>query len=82
MNNLDNSRRNFLKKTVAASAVATIPYYFSPSSVLASVTRSKNDRIPIGLIGAGGMGMGNMNSAKQWLDIVAIADVDEGRELR
>ena len=36
------------------------------------------DRMPIGLIGAGGMGLGNIDAAKDWVDLVAIADVDEG----
>jgi predicted dehydrogenase len=74
-----NSRRDFLKTSVAASAAASIPYYFSPSSVLASETKARNDRIPIGLIGAGGMGIGNMNSAKDFVDVVAISDVDSDR---
>ena len=42
-------------------------------------TTSKNDRFAIGLIGAGGMGCGNMKSAKEYLDVVAIADVDTNR---
>ncbi len=80
MQQQNDNRRGFLKKTVVAgTAAATVPYYFSSPKTLASETRSKNDRIPIGLIGAGGMGIGNMRSAKQWLDVVAIADVDKGR---
>ncbi len=55
-----------------------IPYHFSQPKTLASETRSKNDRIPIGLIGAGGMGIGNMQAAREWVDVVAIADVDKG----
>ena len=73
------NRREFLKKSAAAGAIVATPYFFSSPQTLASEIRSKNDRIPIGLIGAGGMGNGNMNAAKEWVDVVAIADVDQGR---
>ncbi len=72
--NLDD-RRDFLKKTgLAASALAT-PYFITSSSAKAQ-EQSKNDRMPIGLIGAGGMGKGNMGVATRTADLVAIADVD------
>jgi predicted dehydrogenase len=73
------NRRNFLKTTAAAGAAATVPYFYSQPKTLAQETRSKNDRIALGVIGAGGMANGNMNSAKDWIDVVAIADVDRGR---
>lgn len=75
----NHDRRQFLKSTVAAGAAASMPYYFSQPATFASELRSKNDRMPIGLIGAGGMGRGNIDAAKDWVDLVAIADVDEGR---
>ena len=56
-----------------------MPYFFSGKPALAFDTDSKNDRAPIGLIGCGGMGTGNINSAKQWLDVLAYADADAGR---
>ena len=74
-----NNRRDFLKKTVVAGTAASVPYFFSSQKTLASETRAKNDRIPIGLIGAGGMGVGNMVAAKEYVDVVAIADVDKDR---
>lgn len=73
-------RRDFLKKTVVASTAASIPYFFSQPKVLANETRAKNDKIPIGLIGAGGMGTGNMQSASDWVEVVAIADADKSRQ--
>ncbi len=73
------ARRDFLKTTAAAGAAASVPYFFSTPKTLAQETKSKNDRINIGVIGAGGMAGGNMRSAKDWLDVVAIADVDAGR---
>jgi len=76
--NPDN-RRSFLKKTVVAGTAASMPYFFSQKPTLASETKAKNDRIPIGLIGAGGMGNGNMRAAKEWVDVVAIADADQSR---
>jgi predicted dehydrogenase len=79
MGNRNNSRRDFLKQTAAVSAASFFPYHFSQSKTLANEIRSKNDRISIGLIGAGGMGVGNMRAARDWVDVVAIADVDKTR---
>ena len=72
------TRRSFLQKSAAASAVATIPYFVTSKSASAKPI-AKNDRLNIGVIGAGGMANGNMNAAKDWVDIVAIADADAGR---
>jgi predicted dehydrogenase len=80
MTNSSNSRRSFLKTTAAGTAAAaTMPWYFSTAQTLADETKTESDKLRIGVIGAGGMANGNMNSAKDWLNIVAIADVDEGR---
>jgi len=56
-----------------------MPYHFFQPTTMASEFRSNLGRAPIGLIGAGGMGVENINSAQEWLDLVAIADVDESR---
>ncbi len=77
LNRTHANRRDFLKTTAAAGAAASVPYFFSQSQSLAQ--ESKTERFRIGLIGAGGMGMGNMFSAKDFVDVVAIADVDTGR---
>lgn len=77
--NINRSRRSFLKTTAVAATAAGVPYFFSAPKTLAQETRSKNDRFAIGIIGAGGMANGNMNAAQDWVDIVAIADVDSGR---
>ena len=50
---LTTARRSFLKTTVAATAGAGVPYFFSHSKSLADETVSKNDRPTIGVIGAG-----------------------------
>ncbi len=73
------SRRNFLKTTAGVAATASVPYFAWQTKTLAQETKSKNDRFSIGVIGAGGMANGNMNAAKAWVDVVAIADVDSER---
>jgi predicted dehydrogenase len=73
------NRRDFLKTSAAAGAAASTPYFFSQPRTLADETASKNDRITMGVIGAGGMANGNIRSAKDWIDVVAICDVDRGR---
>ena len=72
-------RRQFLKTTAAVTAAASVPYFFSTQKTLADVTKSKNDRVAMGVIGSGGMARGNMRSAKDWVDVVAICDVDTNR---
>jgi len=74
------TRRDFVKSAATGLAVGSAaPYFFSTQSALAAETTTKNDRLKLGVIGAGGMAQGNMNAAKRWGDIVAIADVDQGR---
>ena len=70
------TRRNFLKTTASVATAASIPVFFPQRKTLAQESRSKNDRVAIGVIGAGGMANGNISTAKQWLDVLAIADVD------
>jgi predicted dehydrogenase len=72
------SRRRFLG-SCATTAAVSVPYFFSTPRTLGDETKAKNDRFAIGLIGAGGMGTGNLRSAAQWIDVMAIADVDSGR---
>lgn len=75
----NRSRRKFLSDSASVATVASVPYFFSTRKTLAQETKSKNDRFRIGVIGAGGMAGGNMNAAKEWVDVVAIADVDSQR---
>jgi len=74
------SRRGFLQTTSAAGVATTAPWFFSTKTTLSDEIREKNDRITIGVIGAGGMAGGNMNAAKDWLDVIAIADADKSRQ--
>ena len=79
MNQKNTSRRSFIKTASAAGAGLFLPYHFSAAPSLAFDTGSANDKVNIGLIGAGGMGSGNINAAKKWLNLVAIADADSTR---
>ena len=72
-------RRSFLKATAAGSAAAMMPCFFSDTRLMSAEYRCLNDKVPIGLIGAGGMGVGNMRAASQWVDVVAIAEADSSR---
>lgn len=77
--NKDTSRRSFIKTASATGAGLFLPYHFSAAPALAFDTGSANDKVDIAIIGAGGMGGGNINAAKKWLNLVAIADVDSAR---
>ncbi|TWT35749.1 4-carboxy-2-hydroxymuconate-6-semialdehyde dehydrogenase [Posidoniimonas corsicana] len=79
MPNQQPSRRDFVRTTTGIAVGTSVPYFFSQQRTLADETQSKNDRLKVALIGAGGMGMGNMDSARDMCDVVAIADVDSGR---
>ncbi|MFK8112435.1 MAG: Gfo/Idh/MocA family oxidoreductase [Rubripirellula sp.] len=79
MSRSKETRRDFLKTSAATGAAVSVPYFYSTARTLADETTSKNDRITLGVIGAGGMANGNMRAAKKWVDVVAIADVDQGR---
>jgi predicted dehydrogenase len=67
------TRRHFLQTTAAAGMAAPVMAQNKPVSA--------NDRIQIALIGAGGMGSGDVASALQQrgVEIVAAADVYDGR---
>ncbi|MGI9427366.1 MAG: Gfo/Idh/MocA family protein [Bythopirellula sp.] len=78
-----DNRRDFARTSAAfVAGAAAVPYFFSAQRIWADEVRSKNDRLKIGLIGAGGMGLANMNAVKDWCDVVAICDVDFDRVSR
>jgi predicted dehydrogenase len=76
---MNESRRGFLSTCAGGAAAAAVPYFFSTPRTLADETKAKNDRVALGLIGAGGIAHDNIRTAKDWVDVVAIADVDAGR---
>ena len=70
-------RRRFLKGTATLTISGAVPYWLSTPAVRAEdKAESKNDRLRIGWIGAGGRGMGVVKQAAQYGNIVAIADAD------
>ena len=76
---MQDSRRGFLSTCATGAAVAAVPYFHWTPRTLADETKSKNDRVALGLIGSGDIANANIGVAKDWIDIVAIADVDAGR---
>jgi predicted dehydrogenase len=77
---MKGNRRGFLSScATAAAATAAAPYFFSTPRTLADETQAKNDRIALGLIGAGDIAKANIGVAKDWIDVVAIADADANR---
>ncbi len=69
------ARRDFVKTMGIAGAGLLVPW--STGSAFACATGSPNDKADIAIIGAGGMGRGNLNAAKKWINLVAIADPDD-----
>jgi len=73
------SRRHFLG--AAATTVAGLPLLAQDSA--SSPKRSPNDKIQIAIIGAGGMGSGDVESSlKNGSKLVAVSDVYQGRLIR
>ncbi len=70
------SRRDFLKKTTLAASALTIPSIV-PASVLGAY--SPGQKINLGFIGVGGMGMQNLKGflPKEKVQVVAVCDVEE-----
>jgi predicted dehydrogenase len=87
-----NSRRNFLKLAAAGTVAAgsSVRIHGAPRTTFLEPepesTRqvTPNDRIRIGLIGAGGMGFGDTETALQvkGVELVAAADLYDGRLAR
>jgi predicted dehydrogenase len=71
------SRRSFLGKTTAlAAAGVAVPYWFSGEKIKAEEPKSKNDRLQIGVIGAGDRGLFIGQWAAKFGEVVAVCDVD------
>ena len=76
---MKDTRRGFLSSCATVAIAAGVPYFHSTPRTLADETRSKNGRFALGLIGSGSIANSNIRAAKDWIDVVAIADVDSGR---
>ncbi len=70
------TRRHFVQGTAAATLMSTLSG--NPLRAADTVSTMKNDRLTIGLVGAGGRGMHIGGWAKKHGDIVAVADADLG----
>jgi len=78
----DTSRRDFIGKAVAVGVAAP---YFVPASALGQAGKpGANDRIQIGLIGAGGMGSSNLRNCAKYPDVAVtgICDIWKARRDR
>ncbi len=74
------SRRRFMWKSAAAGAA--VPLYVSSRVLAQPGNPGANDRIQLGLIGAGGMGRGNLRNCTRYDDVVVTAICDVWRERR
>ena len=74
------SRRVFMEKATAVGAAA--PYILSANALRAAGELGANDRIQIGLIGAGGMGRGNLNNCAKHDDVVVTGVCDVWKQRR
>lgn len=90
-NSMKKSRRNFIKLAGAATVAAGTSKTFVLDSASAQEAQggaaagtSPNDKIQIALIGAGGQGMGDTETALRipGVELVAVADVYDGRLTR
>lgn len=73
----ETCRRGFLRGSIFGAAFASAPYFFSSSRAFGDDLAEQ--RSNIGVIGAGGIAGANMNAARDWLNVVAVADVDASR---
>ena len=76
------TRRQFIQHSALAGAVGAAAPYFVSATALAGPHRvGANDRLQIGLIGAGGMGRGNLENCAVHPDVVVtgICDVWQAR---
>lgn len=71
----DTTRRQFLKTTTSAAALAGPLAYF-PWSESAFANVAPNDRPRIGCIGVGSMGTGDARGHANFGDVLAVCDVD------
>ena len=76
------SRREFISTAAKTSAIAVAVPTLAPRSALAAPGKpGANDRIQLGLIGAGGMGSANLSNCAKYPDVVVtgICDVWKSR---
>src|ERR1700720_2629748 len=85
MNTGKTTRRDFIKLTTATTlAAATSTTILASENIEPARPISPSDKIRLGLIGAGGQGMGDTREALKILgtELVAVADLYDGRLAR
>ncbi len=75
------SRRSFIRKSAGAAGVA-VPYLVSAKALGRAGNTSANDRIQLGLIGAGGMGRGNLRNCTKYDDVAVVGICDVWKDRR
>ncbi len=70
------NRRDFLKTSVQAAAIGSVPFWFSLEKAQALAFKNPNDRPIIGCIGTGDRWEGVGANAMKYGDCVAVCDVD------
>ncbi len=70
------SRRQFLRTTGTAAAVLAIPTIIPGSALGANGTTAPSERINLGIIGCGSMGVSNLNVCARFPDVVVTAACD------
>jgi predicted dehydrogenase len=77
------NRRSFLKRSATATAAgAAAPYFVSTAALGAGQEAGANDKLNIGLIGAGGMGRGNLMNCTKDPNVVVAAVCDVWKDRR
>jgi predicted dehydrogenase len=78
------TRRDFLKLAAATGVTAAVPRQSNAYTLQAPQITSPNDRIQIATIGCGIQGSGDTNNALRspGVEIVAVADIYDGRQVR
>ena len=77
------SRRGFIEKTAVSGAVGSVaPYFVSASALGLDGEPGANDRLGIGLIGAGLMGTANLNNCAKYEDVAVTGVCDVWRSKR
>ncbi len=75
------SRRSFLKRCSVIAAASGLPFWFVERQLAAAEAPAKkspspNERPGVALIGCGGQGTRDAQSAANWGEVVAVCDVD------
>jgi predicted dehydrogenase len=73
-------RREFLKTTAAAAAIASVPTFIPGSALGTEGKPPPSERINLGLIGCGGMGTTNLSNCAKYPDVVVTAACDVWEE--